>query len=377
MRVWQGRAGVVVAAVAAAVAGTGIVGLLDGVSVGPAGGPIAAPGTANAATPEPDPVVVEPGPTITSTAPRPRVTSAPATFTSQPNIATTSAAPTAPAAPVGLKVKGQPAGAALVEWSAPDIGDAAEATPAREVTGYKVTVNPVGITQTVPADARSVTLTGLDADSNYAIAVQAVGRTGEGAPTSLPLTRTGLPITVTPATAPFGTPVTLSGRVLRNTAWATAGSEVLLESRALGETTWTPVGTVKTDAAGTWRLVTRPASTTAYRVSYPGAYGMWPALSAKTPTATVRYLVAVRATTVKSKVTVSGAVRPVRAGTRVSLQRLTGGKWVTISGADTAADGSYAIPRTFAKGVWPLRVVATGGTTLAFGTSGQVTVTTK
>ncbi|GAB2605459.1 hypothetical protein Aab01nite_00090 [Paractinoplanes abujensis] len=313
---------------------------------------------------------------------------------------TTGAAPVralfTPAPTVGkavtFTVTGQVGGTALVEWSE------VEATPGATFTGYTVwfqghylPAKPIpGQTpvpsptptpgppkpdalQSLPITARSATFTGLDPDREYSVFVVAQGPQGQtpAAPAALHVPNTGW--NSAPVTVVYGSAVTLSGTTPR------AGETVAIERRASGTAAWTKVGSVRSDANLRWGLATKPAETTAYRVTYAGSQNYWGATMTKT--VTVRYLVSVKVSTTKpkpnQKVTISGAVRPIKAGVKVSLQRKSGATWVTIAGSTVKPDGSYAIGKTFAKGTWPLRVIATGGTTLAYGTSGQVTLSVR
>ncbi|MBL7259644.1 hypothetical protein [Paractinoplanes lichenicola] len=301
-----------------------------------------------------------------------------------------------PAPTVGKAVKftvtGQPGGAALVEWSE------VEATAGATFTGYRVWFQghylppkPPGqtpvpspspptpgpptpdATQSLPITARSARFTGLNPDREYSVFVVAQGPQGQTPAPPTVLHAPDLALTTAPTAVVYGSAVTLSGATPRS------GETVTLERRASGTAAWTRVGAVRSGANLRWSLATKPAETTAYRVTYAGSQNFWGATMTKT--VTVRYLVSIKASTAKTKpnqkVTISGAVRPIKAGVKVSLQRKSGATWVTIAGGTVKADGSYAIVKAFAKGTWPLRVVATGGTTLAYGTSGQVTVVAK
>lgn len=300
--------------------------------------------------------------------------------------------PTA-APPITFTVTGNAQGTARVEW------DAAEAPSGVTFTSYSVwfidttpPTRPPGVpgsvppsptaapplptpvaSQSLPVTARSAEFTGLSTAVTYEVHVRANGPQGVSGDSRKLLRTASAALTTTPATAVYGAPVTLRGVTPK------AGEVATLERRLAGTSTWTRVGAVRTGANRQWTLVTKPAGTTAFRVSNAGSDGTWP--TTMTRTVTVRFLVSVKASTTRpkanQKITVSGAVRPIQAGVKVSLQRRSGATWVTIAGGTLKADGSYAIGKAFAKGTWPLRVVAAGGGTLAYGTSGQVTVSVK
>jgi hypothetical protein len=281
--------------------------------------------------------------------------------------------PEPPAMPVGVFVTGASGGKALVEWDDPYPPGG---TP---VTGYSVRVSP-GTTRTVAASARSITLTGLDNRTSYTIGVRATSARGDSLEKTLTLTPTSLPLTVKPTAITYGAAPVLSGQVIRGGAGPIAGAIVTLDQRPAGRTTWSRIGSTKTDRTGAWRSTVKPSTTTAYRVSYPGSYGMWAATSA-TPSATVRYAVKIKASTTrpkaKKKITINGTVRPVRAGVKVTLQRKVGSKWVTVTTVKTAKNGTYSIARAFTRGTWTLRVSAAGGSANATATSSTVTLRVK
>ncbi|WP_083972639.1 M4 family metallopeptidase [Actinoplanes awajinensis] len=264
----------------------------------------------------------------------------------------------APAAPLGVRLTGSP-GAPLLEWDKPryTTGDV-------QVTGYVVRVTP-GSTTTLAGTARSMPLTGLDPRKSYTVGIRATSAIGPGAEKTVTLTPAGLPLALSPATIGFGQATVLSGRVVRG-GGTIAGAVLTVEQRPAGRTTWSRVTTVRTDAKGAWRATLKPATRTAYRVTYPGATGVWPATSATT-TVTVRYTVTVKANTTKTKI--YGTAKPARSGVTITLQRRSGTKWVTVTRTRTTASGAYTFSRAFKRGTWTLRVVATGGALNASATS--------
>ncbi|WP_250030923.1 fibronectin type III domain-containing protein [Paractinoplanes maris] len=291
--------------------------------------------------------------------------------------------PVAPA--VKFTVTGQAGGVALVEWTEAEAPDGVtwtryyvtvyDDTPPRAKPGTGSSPSPtpeVPATpltyQELPATARSARFNGLDPNHDYSFRVTASGPQGQSAIASATLRRTTLGLSA--ASINYGASLTYSGTGPR------AGDPITIERRAAGTPTWFKVTTVKTGTNLRWSLRTTPSVTTAYRATFAGSKGHWPAAS--TSTVTVRFAVSIKASTTKPKVnqkiTVSGTVRPAQAGAKVNLQRYTGGKWGTVAVNTVKANGSYAIPKTIGKGTWALRVVATGGTNIAYGGSGQVTV---
>ncbi|GIE79879.1 hypothetical protein Aph02nite_58290 [Actinoplanes philippinensis] len=242
------------------------------------------------------------------------------------------------------------------------------------VTGYVVRVSP-GAETRLDATARSLTLTGLDVRRAYTVGVRAVSVAGDGAEKTVTLTPTGLPMSASPATVVHGKTSALSGRVLRNNSATVAGATVTIEQRPAGKTSWSRYATVKTDGKGVWRATVKPGVTTAYRVTYPGSSGMWPATSGATGL-WIRYAVTAKASTAKpranKKIKISGTARPARAGAKVTLQYKKGSRWITITSTKTGKTGAYTFSRAFRRGAWTLRVVVAPDSYNVTGTSGTV-----
>jgi hypothetical protein len=74
----------------------------------------------------------------------------------------------------------------------------------------------------------------------------------------------------------------------------------------------------------------------------------------------------------RQKVRISGSAQPARAKAKVTLQRLVGKRWVSVATGTTAANGSYAFSRAFARGAWTLRVHLAGNAANVAGISGTV-----
>ncbi|WP_430781270.1 M4 family metallopeptidase [Actinoplanes sp. G11-F43] len=263
-------------------------------------------------------------------------------------------------------------GTAQVTWDRPSGGSTAP-------TGYLVRVSGGAVTR-LDDKARSLTLTGLDIRKSYTVGVRATSTIGDGAERTVTLAPTGLPVTASPAAISHGKTSVLSGRVLRGNTSPVAGATATLESRPAGKTTWGRVATVKTDAKGTWRSTVKPATTTAYRVRFTGSTGMWPATSG-TASTSVRSTVSVKASTTRpkanKKIKISGTAKPARAGVKITLQRKSGSRWVTITSTKTTKTGTYAFSRAFKRGTWPLRVVVAGSAYNTTANSTTVTIKVK
>ncbi|MBU2667451.1 M4 family metallopeptidase [Actinoplanes bogorensis] len=279
--------------------------------------------------------------------------------------------PAPPAMPVGAFVTGGN-GTATVNWDDPYPPDG---TP---VTGYVVRVSP-GTSQTLPASARSATLTGLDVTKAYVIGLRATSANGDGPEKVMSIVPTELPYQPLSLIAGYANPVTFTGQIVRQGTGLILGAEAFLEQKPAGATTWSRVGPVKTDISGTWTRTVNPTVNTQYRVVFPaGAERMWPATSA-IATITVRYAVTVTpsttTTTANTPVTFKGTIRPATPGVVAYLQRLTDGEWVTIQSTPNTAGGAYTISRGFPRGTWSLRMYASGGGTNGYGFTSAIRLT--
>jgi hypothetical protein len=258
------------------------------------------------------------------------------------------------------------AGTARVSWPAVWPGTD------NRVTGYTVTTVPGG-TITVGPDVTSTTVTGLVPTKTYTIRVHAGTTVGDSAPTATTLYPSQLALT-SPASVPYRKATTLRGRVTQRGA-GVAGLTVTLQERYAGQTAWTRLATAKTDKTGAWSVTVRPTTTGSVRATIAGGYGLLVNFSPVRPlsvtyTATIK---ASRATaTTRQKVKISGGAQPAWANVKVTLQRLAGKRWVTVTTGKTTAKGAYAFSRTFARGTWTLRVQIAGGTANASGVSGTV-----
>ncbi|GGN61937.1 hypothetical protein GCM10010112_19630 [Actinoplanes lobatus] len=279
--------------------------------------------------------------------------------------------PALPALPTGVSVTGGN-GTALVAWTDPG------SEPATPLTGYQIRVSP-GTTQTLPPTARSMTITGLDTRKTYTIGVRAVSTVGDGPEKTVTLTPTTLALTASPTATTYAGTVTLTGRILR-TGGPIGGAVAYLDQRPAGTTTWTRAATLRTDTNGNWTRALKPATTTSYRVTYPGSSGMWPATST-TATVTIRYAATIKASTLKpkpgKKIKITGTVRPARPGVKVTLQRWSADKWINVTNSKTTTTGTYTFTRAFPKGTWTLRVVVAGGSYNTTGTTRSIKLVAK
>jgi hypothetical protein len=160
---------------------------------------------------------------------------------------------------------------------------------------------------------------------------------------------TVLTAAVTPGTVPYGTPVTVTGRLTAGGA-GLAGRTVAVEAQRRGTTSWVSAGTATTAADGRLsKAVTAPWSA-ALRWRWPGDATYAPAAGTTNVVVRGRVSSALSAGTVArgGTVRVTGSVVPRHPGHRVALQQWADG-WRTVAVAylsDTSAFSFAVRPAT-------------------------------
>jgi Zn-dependent metalloprotease len=276
-----------------------------------------------------------------------------------------------PSAPPWIKAFGG-SGSASIEWGKPDENSGGS-------LGYEITTIPGG-KQTVWS-GEYTTVSGLQAGRDYVVEVRANNLGGTGPPATITVIGTTSAFTVPTAMIDQGGSVTASGRLTRSVAGTDLGGvDVRLEQKLPGATAWTALALVRTGADGRWSRTVKPTVSASYRAIYPGG----PALLGSISTARsvpVRYTVTAKASNAKpkakKKIAITGVVKPSRAKSTVVLQRLVGKKWVKVASAKTTSKGAYTFSRSFTKGTWKLRVLASADKYNAEKASTTFTVTAK
>ena len=260
----------------------------------------------------------------------------------------------APGAPVSV---GSTPGvnSATVSWLPPDAGSTA-------ITGYTATIAPADasaapLTQSVGATAHAATFTGLTNGVPYVatvVARNAVGAGAVAAPTTTVVPQNPTRLVVTgPSLVTYGAAATLGATLTRaDTGAPLAGVPVRVATRPAGASTWTSLATLTTDGTGAVTQLVTPLRNTQVRFVYAGAVGMQPAVSVQT--LSVRRLLSLTATATKFY----GRGNPVVARVAVTLQRLTGGRWVYVARTTTGAFGWYGFARP-AAGAYRTIIAAT------------------
>jgi len=154
---------------------------------------------------------------------------------------------------------------AQVAWSAPAyVGDS-------PIASYRITRSD-GKVDTAPASARSITLTGLTANTNVTIAVAAVTEDAHvGAASSVPVYATTDTVSA-PTTVKKSKAFTVTAKVVRRgTTTVVSGMPVTLQRHLKGKTTWSTVSTGTTGSAGTKSWSVTQSAATYYRVVSAGA----------------------------------------------------------------------------------------------------------
>ncbi|HWL38334.1 MAG TPA: fibronectin type III domain-containing protein [Frankiaceae bacterium] len=266
---------------------------------------------------------------------------------------------TVPAAP---KVTGVTAGnaRAVVTWSSPPTNGGSP------VTSYTVTANPGGTVATLPATARTATITRLANGTPVTFTVKASNAAGAGpasAPSASVVPR--LPAKLTVVTQPAASVVygSASAVVASLTAAGVAlpGQRVELFAQVRPSTTWRRVAAGTTGSTGRVTLRTTLPATAALRLHHPAGVALAPD-------------VAVRAVYVKTRVTaypssksirlgqtltVRGNVAPAHpVGSVVRLQRYVSGEWRNVVSGRMTTSTAYRVSfRPGAVASYPMRVV--------------------
>lgn len=266
--------------------------------------------------------------------------------------------PTVPGQPVVASVAGLD-GSARVSWTAPpDDGGA-------PITSYVVQAAPTGASLTLPADARSAVVAELANGAAVSLAVSAVNEAGSGAPSNpvatTPRKSARLVVTASPRSVAYGTASTLGAQVVSTSGGAVPNARLELRGRSAGTSTWHTLATAVTNGSG--RATLRTALHVNTVLSLHHATDNVVAADASAGTAGVAYRVTgptrAAAVHVAHRVTVGGHVMPARrAGTKVTLQRWSSGRWRTLVTGRIGTGSRYRLAWTPTQpGSYPLRTI--------------------
>lgn len=151
----------------------------------------------------------------------------------------------------------------------------------------------------------------------------------------------------TPTSLTIGSSVSMLGSV----SLATTGINVTLQSK-LGDETWKNITTVKTDKKGDYSHTWSPAQTGSYQLKALSHGNATISMNASSVVAVtvnkVRSSISIsvdpKSANVGSKVTISGAITPVRAGVAVKINYRKAGEtsWTLLQTVTTDSEGKYS-----------------------------------
>jgi len=283
-----------------------------------------------------------------------------------PNGGASATTATVPSAPTAVHVAPGDA-RATVSWSAPASNGGAA------ITHYVVTATP-GTHQVTTADGSTLhaTVTGLVNGTTYSFRVLAQNGAGNSASSAAvsatPKFATTLNIATTKSAVSYGTPITLSGHLMRASGpTPLAGAAVMLfRVPDVGKTQH--IATFGTSSTGRWSYTYTPSVNAYYYVRYLGSTANASAISGKVRTA-VAAAVHITSPANNSKTSAStplaikGSVGPNKAGVRVTLYYVnSSGKLIALASTLLTSSSTFAFSVKLGKGTWHLRV-AIGATT--------------
>ena len=147
-----------------------------------------------------------------------------------------------------------------------------------------------------------------------------------------------LTLRAVPKTIVFGRTTALSGTLTRSGA-PLAGQVVTLAAQPLAAAAFTMLPSVTTDAAGSFRLVVKPAKRTTYKATLAGA------ASAPTAVVAVKHLITLKALRRSGKLYLRGTVGPRHPRRVIVIQKRRGTRWVTIARVRTSRRSTFQLVR--------------------------------
>lgn len=235
---------------------------------------------------------------------------------------------------------------ATVSWSAPATDGG---TP---ITSYVVGATPGNVTRTVSSVA-PVTLTGLTNGVLYSFtvtAVNAVGGTASAAVDDMPLGVSTISLGSLPSKVVFGTTLTLSGSVSRTDASAAFGEVGVFVRYDNGTTKLLTTLTPSSSGAYSYKVTQR--YNTRYLTAYSGDdKNDWSFSVARAVAAAAKVTAVAPTGSHLVRATVYGGVAPNKAGTIVTLYRVTSsGSFVRLGYAKLTSTSTYRFSVYLPKG---------------------------
>jgi hypothetical protein len=232
------------------------------------------------------------------------------------------------------------------------------------ITGYTITVTSPANSgvppQTVAASTTSATFNGLATDSDYVFAIVSTNQALlSSAPVSATTSRQShLSIAASRRRVVAGQSVQVHGALVNVTGLPIVSATVTVTRRSDSGVTGV-VGTVTTDAAGRWSVLTRPTHNQTYQASYGGD-----ADNTASSSGTARVVVAPRITTYADPespsgrpLVVHGRVSPNKAGETVRLVAIdSAGRLHRLGALFLSPDSTYRFRVPLSAGRWRLQV---------------------
>lgn len=217
--------------------------------------------------------------------------------------------------------------------------------------------------------AESAVVIGLHPSNSYAFAIFTKDSEGRWSTRRTAILRKSTMTMKTSSTKlVYGGTATLSGRV------SPAGyHDVLIMARRPADGTWYSVDEVATDAEGYWYTYVDPALTYDYYAYTAGSESLMTSAAGPLRIAVAKDVVAwsdKKSARKGSTFKISAGVNPVAKGKTITLQRYSGGKWRTVSTAQTLGTKATVFSvKPSSRGTYSYRVTAKAGSGLAAGKS--------
>ena len=204
------------------------------------------------------------------------------------------------------------------------------------ISGYEVTLSGDDSseeTQTVDADVTSAHFEDLENDVTYTASVVALNASGESAAGTATLFETTLTLAPDSPTVKYKKSTIVRGTLSSADSGADLeGRTITVEAKPNGASNWSVLGTVTTEADGSYELSVKPKKHTAYRAQYAGGPDMPSTSGPATVYVKVKVTMKTADKTVAEGTTVlfAGKASPKLKGKPVRLERKigsTGSRW--------------------------------------------------
>ncbi|HZX08712.1 S8 family serine peptidase [Kribbella sp.] len=234
--------------------------------------------------------------------------------------------------------------AANLAWTIPPTPDLDQVIVRRNV-GSKAPTPTTG-TLVYAGTGTSVKNTGLAQNTTYTYGAWVLDRTGHYSPIAVKqLLGMKSGIATTSTLVNYGGSITIKGSTLRIDNKAYAGLPVNVYVRPKTSSKFTLLAALKTTSTGTLAVVTKPAVSSVYMLTFPGNADL---MGTRTADITVQVAPTISAvlspTAIKlgKSTAISGYVAPAHAGKPVYLQQYGNKVWKSIASVKLSTSGKYA-----------------------------------